>query len=222
MQSCKLQGLSFGWPEPLAILKISFHASHLAGCFHLEVIKGSFHLCFDIPGLTAKESCLPCHTLVEIALDFGRHSSASEWTGEIAPDHLHLVEIVPHGGEIIVEIHKHSAQVHLRVDSFKGDTVDGDDGILGFMSGNLEFADAVGLLVSKAQFGAQVAGVKGVISNMHLAVWAALNGSAVFLYNADRGIGVLLEEMEMHAVLSSGLATAIRHPAFVNLYDFGA
>ena len=165
VESCKLQCFSFGWPKPLAILKISVHSFYLAGSFHVVASQSIFHLWFSVPGLTAKEDRLPCHAFEKVALSFRRHSSASKGAGEISPDHLHLVEIVPQGGEIIIELHKHSAQVQLGVNLCKGDAVDGDDGVLGFALGKLEFVDAVGLLVPQAQFGVRMVIVKGIIYN---------------------------------------------------------
>lgn len=76
---------------------------------------------------------------------------------------------MPHGRKIVVNISKHSAQVNLGVNSFKGGAMNGDDNIMRLAPAELEFSEAVGLLVPKAQGRVRVSGVESITSKVHLA-----------------------------------------------------
>ena len=129
---------------------------------------------------------------------------------------------MPRCEEIVVGVCENLAQVQLRVDAFEGDAVDGDDGILHFTFGQLQLPNAISLLIVAARWRVDVAFVYREVSHVHLAFWAFLDGVAAFLQNAYGGVGVPFEEMDTHAVGSSGFAAAVWHRALVELQQFGA
>ena len=54
------------------------HPSDPAGHFHYEASQDVDNRWFHGPGLAAKEDCLACNALEEVALGFGRDASARE------------------------------------------------------------------------------------------------------------------------------------------------
>ena len=139
VQSCPLQSLSFGWPEPLALPAKRMHSSDAAGRFHYETSQNVDSQWFHSPGLAAEEDSLTCDAIEEVAFGFGRDTSAREHARQVSPNHLALVEVVPRGKEVIVGVRENSPKVQLGVDSFEGDAVDGDHSILGFALASSSF-----------------------------------------------------------------------------------